>query len=287
MRIKLFEMIFIVLIVSHSYAQESVSLKLGFKPNKIYHMSTEIISDSYVNFEGDSLVMAQIKQNGIQLPMKATGTQTIEQKIETGVMSSDNGIPFLMKIEKFESRIRMNGLEKNDSTKKVLENLEMEGIYHLDNTMTDIVVKGEGIPEYLKTTLTQMMGELLNKIKYPKKPIVIGDSFDQEIPLRLPIPNFGTMNMKVVSNYLLEKIEDGNSFFKVKSNLEILQNDPKITIEGEGEGDGTFIYNIENEFAQFYDADMDMTMKMKVNDLTVITKGKARTTMRCKIDQKN
>lgn len=284
MKYKSISLFLFVLIINTVCAQESVKLELRFKPNKIYKIITEVNSDNCLNFEGDSLFLEKIKSNGIQIPLKGVSIQNIENKFETGNLETDKSMKVFMKVEKYEVKSSMNGLELKDTSKNFLKNLSIEGMYRPDNSISNVITSGEGVPEYLKTFLAQMMSEMLNKIKFPENPVKIGESFSQEVPLKFPIPDVGTLNMKILNKYLLDKIEDGNSYFNIFSTIEVSQNDPKFTVEASGAGGGVFIYNIKEEFYSVYDLDMDKEMKMGVNGFTVVVKGNSKTKIKCEVN---
>ena len=206
MKYKSISLFLFVLIINTVYAQESVKLELRFKPNKTYKFKTEVISDNFLNFEGDSLFLEKIKSNGIQLPMKGVSIQNIENKIETGKLETDMSMKVFMNVEKYEVKSSMNGLELKDTSKNFMNNLKIEGMYRPDNSISNATTSGEGVPEYLKTFLAQMMSEMLNKIKFPENPVKIGASFSQEVPLNFPIPNVGTMNMKITNKFFFYNV---------------------------------------------------------------------------------
>ncbi len=284
MKLKIIGLFLLTLLLNVTQAQESVKLKVGFKPNKIYHLKIEVISDNYMNYEGDSSLIDQIKQAGVKIPMKVVTTVNMEETIETGDLRDDNSMKVFMKVEKVDTKSQLNGAENIDTSKNIFKNLELEGIYHPDNKISGIIIKGSNVPENLKNIVMQMLGEIFDKFKFPEKPVKIGESFDQEVPVQIPMANMGAMNIKTINNFLLEKIENGDSYFKVKSHLEITTTDPNLTSDTKGEGDGIFIYNIKDEFYHTYNTDMDVSMKMAANGLTIVSKSKSKTKMECKID---
>ena len=162
--------------------------------------------------------------------------------------------------------------------------MEIDGLYHPDNSFSDVVIKGKNFPDYLKKTFSEMLGDIFKKFTFPKGPIKIDSSFTQEFPMHIPIPAAGAMNMKVSSNFTLKKIEEGSAFFNVKSHLVISQNDPKLIIDAHGDGVGTLIFNLKDNFYHEYDTDMNMTMKMNVKGIKMVVKSNSKTKMKCEVN---
>lgn len=279
MKNKLAGLLLFVFFVSTASAQESVKINFAFKPNTIYHLSTDIVSDNLVSYESDSSGGINAHQ-----PMKSSTAQNISNEIETGNMNHDSSFTVKMKIGKYNMKMMMNGKKMNNNSADYLKTMEIKGLYHPDNSFSNVVIEGKNFPDYLKGTFSKMLENIFKKFTFPKEPVKVGGSFSHEFPMQIPIPTAGQMNMKVLSKYTLEKIEKGNAFFKVKSQLVISQNDPKLIIDAHGEGDGSLIFNMKDNFYHEYDTDMNMIMKINAKGVKMTVKSESKSKMKCELN---
>ena len=64
----------------------------------------------------------------------------------------------------------------------------------------------------LKTTLENVQ----QAIKFPEKPMKVGESFNSEIPMTIPMEGMNPISVKINMEYLLTEIKDGKAFFDIK-----------------------------------------------------------------------
>ena len=260
-----------------------MKFKAGYEPDKTYIVNTEALSDDFIDMEGSESIVDKLKENGLQFPLKVLGTQSIEQKIITGKCQSDSSFSITMNIEKIDSRNTTNGVEKTDTTKNIFKKLVMEAVYHPVKGTTNFSLRGLNIPENFKSVLTKMMESMLNKLNFPEKELKIGDSFDLELPMQIPIPGVEKIEIKIVSTYILEKVEKNDLIFSTKSKMIISQNDPIIKLEATGEGSGSFVYSRINKFLSSDTQDFSMIMKIESNGLFTIIKGSTKSKVHCEV----
>jgi len=277
MKIRIISLLILIVFISSVIAQDSVKLKLNFRPDKIYSFTSDMVNEINPGNKDAS--------SGDQNAFPLNNTiikQHLEEEVKCGSLKEDNTFGIVMTITKFDMKSILNGIETSNASPFSLQGLQIEGICKPDNTIENVVIKGNNFPEQMKSIFTTMLSEMMNKIKFPDKAIKVGDSFTQETPLALPIPNAGKMNMKIVNNYLLEKIENGEPVFKVKSKVELSNTENKSISSAIGEGEGVLIYNLTYQFYRVYDSEINMTMDIPAADSKMIMKSKSK--MTCKVE---
>ena len=126
--------------------------------------------------------------------------------------------------------------------------------------------------------------EMMTKISYPKKTLKVGETFVQDVPMEIPVGG-GTMKMKDVVTYKLNRIEGKKAYFTVSHDINLAGDVAGAgNMQGTGKGTGEMVYDAASKYPVINTGDMDMNlamqqggmsvemkMKMKVNQTTTVS----------------
>lgn len=272
--------ILLIFLSGKSFAQDSALLKFGYKPDKLYKIYTEIISDNTMSFEGDSTRIEEIKAITSNIPPHQIKTQSFEYEIKTDSLQKDSCLAFIMKIKKFEIGLPV---ETMGYEYKPVKNLEIEGNFFAGNKIDSLIIKKKKITDVLKSMILQNAENTLCKYKFPEKPIKLGESIEQEYKLQLPVGGSALLYLDVKSTFYLDKIENGNLYFNKTTTLNYSQADRRMSVRAQGKGVGYFVYNIKEDFFITDNDDMDFKLEFEQYGLITITKTKSKSQTRCEI----
>ena len=138
----------------------------------------------------------------------------------------------------------------------------------------DSIVSKE-LDEEFKKTMLQTMQATFSQINIPERNVKIGDVFDIDTPLSLPIASI-QLEMTITTNYKLLSIKNDIADFDINQVYTMKTNTDKFPITATGTGKGKLLYDIVNNFNLKYQIEMEMSANVKIEqielDITSITK---------------
>lgn len=274
-------LLFIGIFFNLLFGQESVSLSFKFKPNKHYVLKSEILSENVVNFMADSLTLKEITQSGIKLPIHSTTSFLIGQEVITSSPDSNDCLNVEISIKDYDTKIMMNGMDMGNLIPDNLKQIKVNAVYHPENKLEVKEIIGENVSETMKTSIKETMSKMINKFNFPDTTMRIGDSFQQEVPVEIPMANFGSMRINIISEYKLERIEKEKSYLSVVSNIKLAFDNEKVESEATGSGKGELVYDSRAGYINTYYTDMKMKLKMKIGKMTIVTDSNTETRISC------
>ena len=257
----------LLLIAFTANAQKGIIFKMKYLPNRSYNAITNMAMKVTLNLSGDNNLAASINPGGG--PVNLDMTMNMDGTIKTGAKGADNTFPITIGYKMGQMNMTMNG-KKTDVPLPALTS-KMTPIYgHVDESgkLRADSIGGTAIKDTSEKSITAMMNAIQSAVKFPDKPLKVGDTFTQEMPFNLPISGIGmAMNAKVI--YKLVSINAGKAYFDVEQTMDI-----KIPIKGDdlvitGAGNGKMVYSIKDSFPTDYKTDLMLKAKGKVTTLTI------------------
>lgn len=270
-------------ITQASSAQKKVLLKMAFTPDKTYKTEIVNLMDMEMNVKGDSAMLAQIQASGMQLPIIMKMNQVLGTTTKAGAERADKKVPLLMTFDKMEVSQTVGGQESTQDNNP-FANAIIEGTALEDGKIAIDTIKGE-IDNALKTSLRQTVNTMQANIKYPKEELKIGDSFDQEMPMSIPIPE-ANMKMIIAIKYILKEIKDDKAIFDLKQtiSMDVNRTDKNSNANGIGNGTGTMTYNISKKIAEESVSDIKFQFEFNISGLTMAADCNAKTTTKVTVE---
>ena len=264
-------------------AQNKVLFKISMDPGKTYKTQMANIMDMEMMVKGDSAMIKQILASGMQLPIVMHMTQHFATTTKTGSQQADKKIPLTMTFDQMSITQSVSGQETMQN-ENPFANAIIEGTTIGDGKISIDTIKGE-LEDALKLSLRQMVHNIQQGINFPTEEMKIGDSFDMEIPMNLPIPQ-AEMKMILVTKYTLKEIRDHKAIFDLKQNINMDMNMTENANKGNGTGTGTgiMIFDINKKIAEQSDSNIQFQFEFGVSGLTMSATCNGKTNVTCSVE---
>lgn len=228
-------------------AQNSVEFKVQFLPNKKYETENLTYAKSYMNFKGDENFIKALKKQGISLPIISETSIISISETETGI-EKNNKIPFVTNFKKVVKTQNQNGIET--TTPDALEGSLIYGFYEDKKVSKIDSIQSDKLSPEIKIMLKNVIENSTQKINYPDKPLKIGDTFEQNVPMEFPLANFGKITFLINTKYLLKEIKNGIALFDTTIDFILNSEIPEVKLNSSGSGKGFVEYDIINNFTK-------------------------------------
>jgi hypothetical protein len=257
-------------------AQQTFLFRIKLLPKHSYASTVHTSMDMQMTVSGTEQQMKEMEKQGIKQPITITNSSDRNQNIVTGSVSDKNEFPFTLKYASFTSKMLINGEKKeseNPLTGKIIYgHTNVEGRSEIDS------IPGKSVSENLKTTITLMVNSLQGLVKFPDKPLNIGESFSQDIPLNIPIAGIN-MQMTVKIIYKLTSVANNMANFDLDETLvfdmKIKKDNVDFIGSGSGKGSGKLIYSIKDNYPVNMDQALDFNFTMDATDMKFAAKAKS------------
>ena len=246
-----------------SNAQTSLIFKTIFLPDKTYKISMNVEMDSEINVVGNAEIIEQMKAMQMEYPMKLQSEMLVQSTISTKA-EQENKIPFEISYDQVLINESING-KKRTSTNP-LEKSVLHG-YYVDGFQMKIdSIVNSTLDNATKDMLVNVLQKTTNDINFPTQPIKIGDTFDQKIPISIPIPGVGLLSYETINTYTLKEIKDQKALFNLDIQFNMLTDSDMFEIKSSGNGKGKVMFDLENKMIQNNDSSYEMIMKLTKDD---------------------
>ncbi len=252
----------------YAKAQNAVLFKIKYLPSHTYKMAMKMDMGMDMSVSADSATMAKMKASGTKQPMVMQMNSTNSAEIKTGPLTPKRTFALKMTTKPEVTKVTMNGaalpMSQQSLTAQTYEGeCDADGKFHINSST------GGAANEQVKAALIAMINKLQGDIKFPEKPMKVGESFTMEAPMNVPVSGLN-LDMVVKTIYTLTAIKENLAYFNMGMFMNIDINTQKdgvpINAKGQGSGTGKFVYSMKNNFATNMTSDMTMDLNMGVKD---------------------
>jgi hypothetical protein len=262
--IKKITIVLLILISMTSCAQESVLFKTEFKPNKKYKTQLKTTSYTEIEFIADQEIIDRIKNQGIKLPMITESETNMSTDIITRELDENGEFSATMEYGKIISTTTING--ETSTKEKPYSGMKILGKYDIENKFKVDTIIGDKVSEQMRTVLKTTLENVQQAVKFPEKPMKVGDTFKSEIPMTIPMEGMNPIYIKINMEYLLKEIKENKAFFDLKQTVSLDISQDQLNVTASGTGTGTSKYNIKENYLTKYKSELPMDMTIKVNE---------------------
>jgi hypothetical protein len=262
--IKNLTIVLLILISITSCAQESVVFKIKFKPNKKYKTQLKTTSHTEIEFIADQEIIDRIKSKGIELPMITESVTNMATDIITQNLDKNGEFPATMEYGKMISLTTISG--KTTTEEKPYSGMKILGKYDIENKFKVYTIIGDKVSQQMRNVLKTTLESVQQAIKFPKKPMSVGETFNSEIPMTIPIEGMNPISVKINMEYLLTEIKGEKAFFDIKQTIGLDMNQEQLNVIASGTGTGTSEFDIKENYLTKYKSELPMDMTIKVNE---------------------
>lgn len=262
---------FICIAVISAKAQDAVLFKIKYMPAKSYKMAMKMDMgmDMYIN--GDSATTAKMKAEGVKQPIVMKMNTVNYVDIKTGPLTAKKTYSFTMTSKPGTTNATMNGanlpLPKTATSAQIFK-----GECNADGKVFINSTSGGTANAEVKAAVIAMLNKLQGEIKFPEKPMTIGESFTMDVPMNIPA-NGINVDAMVKSTYTLMAIKEGNAYFDTNMSMNMDVTTQKeglpIKMKGQGSGSGKLVYSIKNNFTWSLNSDMTMDLNMVIKEVNM------------------
>ena len=250
------------------FAQEEVLFKAVVKPNMVYKTYTKTISNTEIDFMGNAAIIEEITKSGISLPIITDNEMIINLELKTYSSNDLGDYKGVLEYKNMVNKMTVNG-QTTDQENPFL-GVKIMGTYDVNSRFSLDTIIGNQLTDQLKDILKTTAENMQEAVKFPANPLKIGDSFDMDIPMSLPIDGIGTISFIIKTNYLLKEIKGNLAHFDIIQSIELETTGSNTNMSARGEGVGTLDYDIKENYIVRNDVNLPMEMSVKINeDLSV------------------
>ena len=245
--------------------QDSVTLKIQFKPGTKYRQTTERTSQTVIKYDGSAISLQRLRARGIQNPTITSKKFLKESIFKAGKSTDGINFPFSVEVIKAES---------SDGKKDLSEGAVFHGLCSMGKMPIFDSVTSDGLDSKSKVALLQTLQNSFSQLSFPEKKLKIGEQFSVEYPLSIPMEG-STIEMVVTTQYKLVRISNGTAGFDVSQQYVMSPTVLNNSFKGTGTGTGQLIYDIANNLAlkNTLDTEIEINKKLDSFEFNLKTKG--------------
>lgn len=255
---------FLLLTSTLSFSQQSITFKNEFQPNKTYTTKTVTTTYSEVEIIADEELKEQLKNNGFSTPMVTEGEINTTIIIKTHQRKLNGDIEATLEYDEMSSTNTINGETKTENLPFV--GMKIKGKYDRDSKLYIDSIIGDNVTEEMKSILLTTIESMQQSIDFPDKEMKVGDTFNSDIPMSIPMPGMNPIEIVIKTDYLLTKIKKGKAYFDFDQSIELGMDIEEMNFSASGSGVGNAIFDIKESSLTDYFSEIPMKMIMEINE---------------------
>lgn len=271
---KIISLLLLVMISSWVQGQE-ITFKSRFLPEKEYFTSSSTESKNILNVNASAESLGIMKENGLNFPIESQIKTTLLIEMKNGMKQEDESYPYTMLYKSVKTITTQNGV--TEEKENPLTGLIMEGIYKSSGQVKVISLISDKVNEATKESLKKSLETVSQGIPFPDKPMKIGDSFNQVIPMTIPVSDLANVNMIVSTMFTLNEIKDDFAYFNLQQSIALNMDKEQTKIKADGNGNGKAIYNTKYNFLSENRTNLKIAISIEVEDLIFINESETKT----------
>jgi len=273
---KSFLLLFVISIqLSIAQTKNELQFKIQYNPGTKYEQTLDQTSHIEMKYAGEADFLEKLKEKGVQNPTIIDNHSVIESIMKTGKITNENYFPLTIEFLKSTN---------SDNKTQIPDGTIMYGKGTLDNLPTLDSIVSKGLREDFKKGLLQTMQATFSQLNIPERTVKVGDVFDIDTPLSIPIANI-QMDMTITTTYKLLSIINNVADFDISQVYTMKTNTTKFPINATGTGKGKLLYDAINNFNLSYQLDMEMSANVKVEKIELEIKSKTGMIQSAKISK--
>lgn len=234
--------------------QKEINFNVSYLPNSLYTKTQKNVTESYMKYIASDEIMQKLKEQGIENLSVTKDSSFLKYKTNTGTIV---GNEFPIVLEPLESE---DPFMDNNSK---FYGKSVEGKIQIDSISSTTFTQQE------KAILFPILESMIDKVNYPKRKFKVGESFQQEDPLQLPLATGEAMDIMINSIYTLKKVKRDIGYFDLEQHYHFTSPLQDFEVEIEGIGKGKVKYDIEKQSIINYYVEMKSLLKSDLEDFSI------------------
>ena len=271
-----FLLLFVISIqLSVAQTKNELQFKIQYNPETKYDQTLDQTSHLEMKYAGEADFMQTLKDKGVQNPTIVDNHSVIESVMKTGKLTNKTYFPLTIEFLKTTN---------SDNKTQIPDGTIIYGKGTLGNMPTLDSIVSKGLSEEFKKGLLQTMQATFSQINIPERKVKVGDVFDIDTPLSIPLANI-QMDMTITTTYKLLSIKNNVADFDVSQVYTMKANTTKFPMNATGTGKGKLLYDVVNNFNLSYQIDMEMSANVKIEKIELDIKSKMEMIQSAKISK--
>lgn len=262
-------------------AAEKVDIRFAYLPKSVYLIEQSAEYDMTMKLENPFIAPEELRK---KLPLSLDVRDRKIMSVSTEAMAEDRMFPITMELKKTDRIASTNGSfpQRMDTNLDKLVGLRVHGRSDDKGSLKFDRIEGKEVPEEYKTIIISVFEEIGKTFsRMESKPVGVGETFTQKIPLNIPIPGIANIGMEMTITYRLIRIVDRLAEFDTTSSFKFAasaESELASRIEATGEGTGTLSFDIDKKMAVKAASKCTMEMFIPVQNAKLVVTVKASDT---------
>ncbi|WP_338813318.1 hypothetical protein V9L05_18350 [Bernardetia sp. Wsw4-3y2] len=208
--------------------------------------------------------MDRIKSRGIELPMINESEMNMETNTFTQSLDENGELAATVEYGKMISTTTIGG--KTTTEEKPYSGMKILGKYDIESKFKVDTIIGDKVSQQMRDVLKTTLESIQQTINFPEKPMKVGETFNNEIPMTIPMEGMNPISVKINMEYLLTEIKDGKAFFDIKQTIGLDMSQEQLNVIASGTGTGASEFDIKENHLTKYKSEVPMDMIIEVNE---------------------
>lgn len=261
--------------LSVAQTKNELQFKIQYHPETKYEQTLDQTSHLEMIYAGEADFIQSLKEKGVQNPTVIDNHSVIESVFKTGKITNNTYFPLTIEFLKTTN---------SDNKTQIPDGTIIYGKGTLGNMPTLDSIVSKGLSEEFKKGLLQTMQATFAQINIPERKVKVGDVFDIDTPLSIPLASI-QMDMTITTTYKLLSIINNIADFDVSQAYTMKTNTTKFPMNATGSGKGKLLYDVVNNFNLSYQIDMEMSANVKIEKIQLDIKSKTGMIQSAKISK--
>lgn len=259
--------VLLLLVVFKAKAQDAVVFKMKYLPGHNYNSGITMNIDCKISLAGDQKVIDQMASQGMTQPIALNMKISMGGVTKTGSSGKNGVFPLTMNYKMDSLKLNLGG-KAIPIPATINADVLVYGHAGRDGKLIADSLGGGKAKDTSQKKMTQMMNAFQNMVKFPDRPLHVGDTFVQDMPFNIPVAG-NSMDANSKATYKLVSIDNGMAYFDVIQNMDL-----NIPIKTErmnlsGSGTGKLVYDIKNSFPADYKVNITLKFSGKIATLQI------------------
>jgi hypothetical protein len=266
---KIIILAFFAIVSQNIYAQQKLQFSVKYLPMQSYAMAVKMDMDMNMNID-DAATAKAMKDAGQPANMLMKMNMNMAADIATKGQDAKKDVPLVMTYNNIAIDASMNG-QALPIPQTDIKGMAFLGHYSNQTKKISIDgVQGGVLDPAKKAAAEAQLSQMFNQYSFPDTTLKIGDTFEQSMPLSVPVGGASTEVMTKIK-YTLKEIKGNDAIFDLDQALDMAMDLPqgagKMTMKGSGKG--SMVYDIAAKFPTQTNINMDFKFNMNSGGIPI------------------
>jgi hypothetical protein len=260
-----------------SLAGEKVEMKFAYLPESSYVIEQSTQCDMTMKLQNPFAAPEQLRK---KFPMVLDVRDRRTISIVTGAVIDNDLFPITFELKKGDQIASINGgfPQKIGTGLEKLLGIRAYGTADKNGNLKLAKVEGKAVSQEDKRIIATVFEQIAKaQSQMESKPVAVGESFTQKIPITIPVPGIASVGMENEIVYTLVRVENRLAEFDTISSFKLAMSadsKPVPKIEMTGDGSGKLVYNMDKRVASkvVNKFNVEMAIPMEGAMITVTSK---------------